>query len=370
MPRFDLSLHELESYRPDIRQPSDFDDFWAETIRAARAIDHEVVVIPIDTPLRQIDVFDVTFPGFGGDPVKAWLWTPRGMPGPLPTIVEYNGYGGGRGLPHERLTWAAAGYAHLFMDTRGQGGAWGSGGQTPDPYGSGPSAPGFMTRGIEEPSDYYYRRVFTDAVRAVDAVRSLDIVDSTRVAVAGGSQGGGIAIAVGGLVDGLVAVMPDVPFLCHFERAIGMTERDPYQEVVRYLKVNRGRPTGCCRRCRTSTGRISPSASRLPPSSPWRSRTRRARRRPCSRRTTAYPSPTSASKCTTSTIMKAAGASSGPCRRSSLDASQRRRPRHRDARADHADAARPNGGPCVGWSAASDGPVRPAETAGEQVTDP
>lgn len=240
MPRFDLSPAELESYRPDIREPDDFDAFWAETIREARTSGDDVVVVPVDTPLRHIDVFDVTFPGFAGDPVKAWLWTPHGATGPLPAIVEFNGYGGGRGLPHERLTWAAAGYAHLFMDTRGQGHGWGSGGETPDPHGSGPAAPGFMTRGIESPADYYYRRVFTDGVRAVDAARSLDIVDSARVAVAGGSQGGGIAIAVGGLVPGLTAVMPDVPFLCHFERAVGMTSRDPYEEIVRYLKVSRG----------------------------------------------------------------------------------------------------------------------------------
>ena len=37
-----------------------------------------------------------------------------------------------------------------------------------------------------------------------------------------------------------VAVMPDVPFLCHFERAVGLTGDDPYQEVVRYLAVHRG----------------------------------------------------------------------------------------------------------------------------------
>jgi cephalosporin-C deacetylase len=240
VPRFDLTPADLEIYRPDIREPEDFDSFWAETISASRAIGGDVVVTPVVTPLTEIDVFDVTFPGFGGDPVKAWLWTPRGATGPLPTVVEFNGYGGGRGLPHERLTWAAAGYAHLFMDTRGQGSVWGSGGETPDPHGTGPSVPGFMTRGIEDPADYYYRRVFTDGVRLVDAARGLQVVDTTRVAVSGGSQGGGIAIAVGGLVDDLVAVMPDVPFLCHFERAIGMTDRDPYQEVSRYLSVRRG----------------------------------------------------------------------------------------------------------------------------------
>lgn len=241
MPRFDLSLPELESFLPDIREPAHFDAFWAETIAEARSFQAEVTVAPVNTALTQIDVFDVTFAGYGGEPVKAWLSVPHGASRPVPAVVEYNGYGGGRGLPHERLTWAAAGYAHLFMDTRGQGGGWGSGGETPDPHGSGPAAPGFMTRGIDSPSQYYYRRVFTDAVRAVDAVRTLgELVDPSRVAVAGGSQGGGIAIAVGGLVGDLLAVMPDVPFLCHFERAIGFTDRDPYQEVARYLKVNRG----------------------------------------------------------------------------------------------------------------------------------
>ncbi|MDL9978892.1 acetylxylan esterase [Microbacterium sp. ASV49] len=240
MPWLDLTLPELESYRPDVREPADFDAFWETTIAAARAIDGDVVVERTSSPLSAFDVFDVTFPGFAGDPIKAWFLAPAGATEPLPTVVEFNGYGGGRGLPSERLQWPAAGYAYLFMDTRGQGSGWGMGGHTPDPHGTGPSTPGFMTRGIESPDDYYYRRVFTDAVRAVDAVRTLPQVDPARVAVTGGSQGGGITLAAGALCDGLVAVMPDVPFLCHFERAVGLTDRYPYEEIVRYLAVHRG----------------------------------------------------------------------------------------------------------------------------------
>ena len=37
-----------------------------------------------------------------------------------------------------------------------------------------------MTRGIDDPANYYYRRVFTDAVRAVDAVRTLDAASTPR----------------------------------------------------------------------------------------------------------------------------------------------------------------------------------------------
>ncbi|WP_341935473.1 acetylxylan esterase [Microbacterium sp. LWO14-1.2] len=239
MPRFDLDREQLRAYRPDVAEPADFDEFWTTTLASSRAKAEPARLTRVDSPLRTVEVFDVTFSGYEGDPISAWLTRPAGAEEPLPVVVEYNGYNGGRGLPHEHIAWAASGYAHLFMDTRGQGSGWGTGGSTPDPHGTGPSVAGYMTRGILDPADYYYRRVFTDGVLAVDAARGIDGLDPDRVAVTGTSQGGGIAIAVAGLADGLVAVMPDVPFLCHFERAVGMTGRDPYQEIVRYLSVHR-----------------------------------------------------------------------------------------------------------------------------------
>lgn len=240
MARFDLPLDALRDYRPDVHEPADFDEFWAGTLAAARAVAEEPRVERVDSPLRLVDVFDLTFSGFGGDPVKAWMLTPAGATGPRPAVIEYNGYGGGRGMPHERLHWAASGYTWILMDTRGQGSGWGTGGDTPDLHGSGPAVPGFMTRGILDADDYYYRRVFTDAVLLVDAARALPEVDPDRILVTGGSQGGGITLAVAGLAEGLVAAMPDVPFLCHFERAVGLTDAFPYQEVVQYLSVHRG----------------------------------------------------------------------------------------------------------------------------------
>ncbi|MEA4943977.1 MAG: acetylxylan esterase [Propionicimonas sp.] len=243
MPRFDLSPAELRNYRPEVAEPADFDEFWAMTLAEHRPA-ADPVLTPVAAGLSLVDVYDVTFAGFEGHPIKAWLLLPKDVSTPLAGVVEYVGYGGGRGLPHERLAWVNAGYAYLLMDTRGQGSVWGSGGDTPDPVGAAPSAPGFMTRGIESPETYYYRRVFTDAVAAVEVMRGLPQVDPEKVAVTGGSQGGGITIAVAGLVGGLVAAMPDVPFLCHYERAVGLTDRDPYNEIVRYLAVHRGAEQG------------------------------------------------------------------------------------------------------------------------------
>ena len=235
----DLPLDQLVGYLPTVAEPGDFDDFWLRTLTEARSHDLRVTSEPVDTPYRTVEVHDVTFSGYAGDRISAWLTTPRGLDGPRPAVVEFLGYGGGRDLPGASLGWASAGYAHLLMDTRGQGAGWGGGGDTPDPHGSGPSVPGVMTRGIEDPETYYYRRLVTDAVRAVEAARALPAVATDLVGVQGISQGGGLTLAVAGLVPDLVGVMPDVPFLCHFRRALEVCDNHPYQEITRYLSVRR-----------------------------------------------------------------------------------------------------------------------------------
>ena len=244
----DLPEPELTHYQSSQSTPEDFDSFWAETLAEARTAGAgtRVALRQVDTGLSAVDTWDVTFPGFGGEPVRAWLRTPHGNRRPLPTVVQYVGYGGGRGHPLENLLWAAAGYAHLQMDTRGQGSGW-SRGATPDSGGSGPQVPGMMTRGIEDPHQYYYRRLFTDAVRAVDAARSLAAVDPARVAVVGQSQGGGVALAVAALVPDLAAAVAHVPFLCDFPRAITITDTRPYHEITEYLAVHRDREAAVLR---------------------------------------------------------------------------------------------------------------------------
>ncbi|MGN9790689.1 acetylxylan esterase [Streptomyces sp. OZ13] len=240
MALFDLPLSELRAYRSASAEPEDFDAFWTKTLEEARGHDLDARFERVATGLSTVDVHDVTFAGFGGHPVKGWLVLPAGAEEPLPLVVEFLGYGGGRGLPHTHLLYASAGFAHFVMDTRGQGSGW-STGSTPDPVGSAPSYPGFLTRGIEDPHEYYYRRVFTDAVRAIEAARSHPLTDASRTAAVGASQGGGITLAAAGLVPDLAAVAPDVPFLCDFPRATTLTDREPYREVGHYLKTHRGR---------------------------------------------------------------------------------------------------------------------------------
>lgn len=239
----DLGEAELAEYRSVQTMPDDFDDFWSSTLAESRSAGGDVVLVPVETGLSTVEVFDVTFPGYGGQGIRGWLRVPANAEGPLPAVVQYVGYGGGRGRAWENLFWASAGFAHLQMDTRGQGATW-SAGATGDPDGStGPQIPGVMTRGIESREGYYYRRLITDAVRAVDAARTLPQVDADRIGVVGGSQGGGLALAAAALADGVRAAAFITPFLCDFPRAIRITDAHPYKEIAQYLAVNRDRLT-------------------------------------------------------------------------------------------------------------------------------
>lgn len=237
---FDLPLEELQTYRPALQEPDDFDWFWQNTLKENHDIPVDAKFNPIDVGLTLVDVYDVTFRGYQGDRVKGWMLLPKKTSKPLPCVVEFDGYGGGRGHPLERLSWSISGYAHFIMDIRGQGSSWRSG-DTPDASTGEltPQFPGFMTRGVLSPDTYYYRRVFTDAVRSIEAARSFPRVDPGKIAVTGGSQGGGITLAVSGLVPDLLAVMPDVPFLCHMRKATEITNEYPYQEIVNFCKVHR-----------------------------------------------------------------------------------------------------------------------------------
>ena len=248
MPLFDLPLAQLRSYSSDVTPPEDLRQFWDATIREARAFPLDASFEPVDNYLSVIDTFDVTFAGYGGAPVRGWLHLPahREAGAALPVVVQYVGYSGGRGLVNQDTRWAQAGYAHFIMDTRGQG-YGGTLGDTPDPH---PSAgdvahAGLMTRGLASREDYYYRRVYVDAFRAVEAAQSHPAVDPSKVVLAGVSQGGGIVVATAGLaagrLDGVIAALPDVPFLQDFPRAIDITPRGPYPEIAQFLARHRDR---------------------------------------------------------------------------------------------------------------------------------
>ena len=118
--QIDLSLEELRSYKPAVFEPDDFEDFWATAIADAAKLPLDVEVRPAESVVSAIDVFDVHFTGHGGARIAAWLYVPPNVEADTPVVVEFVGYGGGRGRPAEWLNWSCAGFPHLVMDSRGR----------------------------------------------------------------------------------------------------------------------------------------------------------------------------------------------------------------------------------------------------------
>ncbi len=96
MALFDLPLSRLRAHRSESAEPEDFDAFWDTTLGEARAHELAVRFEPVESGPAAVEVYDVTFAGFGGHPVKGWPRLPAGA-GPLPLVVQFIGYGGGRG---------------------------------------------------------------------------------------------------------------------------------------------------------------------------------------------------------------------------------------------------------------------------------
>jgi len=236
MPWFDRPLAELLEYRTGVQEPPDLDQWWRAQLSAARVAAAPPRVTPyLPDVYGEMTAFDVEFSGAGGDRVRAWYLRPRGASGKdLPVVVRFVGYGGGRGLPADHSLLPAVGFAVLVMDVRGQGGRW-TIGATGD-VGPGPEYSAVMTRGIARPEEYYFTRLYVDAVRAVETVRDLPGADATQIAVSGGSQGGGLALATAALLSEAVrACHADVPFLCDIAHAVTLSPRMPYAEVAEFL---------------------------------------------------------------------------------------------------------------------------------------
>lgn len=231
MAHFDMPLSKLETYQPSLTKEPDFDAFWANTLDQAAQIPLEARLEPEPLALPGIKNYRLTYSSWDDATVAGRYLVPEGD-GPFPTIVFYHGYSGGfHSLGYEQMAWALMGYATVAVDVRGQGGHSSDGSRYP-----GGHAGGWMTLGISDPATYYYRGVYVDCVRALDFVSSRPEADKDRIGLTGGSQGGGLTLAVAALDDRPAAALAQVPFLCHYRRATEITDSKPYSEISDYCR--------------------------------------------------------------------------------------------------------------------------------------
>lgn len=183
MPEYDLPLIAVAPAAPPAAdEPANFDLFWSGTLSAHRGIEVAPVLTSASARSRGLTAETVTFAGFEGRPVSGRLVTPVGAGATLPGLVELRPAGRAAGRDTEWL--ASGGFAHLVVEL------------PPDDL-----------------DDPYNRGVFTDAVRAVQALRTLTRVDPSRVAVLGAGPVAAAVVAAAGLLPDLACAMVegDIP---------------------------------------------------------------------------------------------------------------------------------------------------------------
>ncbi len=215
----------VEKIRPGGKLPEDFDRFWRE----AKA---ELLRIPIDPMVEEVEVihpgdakrYKVSLANVAGSRVYGWLHLPEGK-GPFATVLSIPGSGIGRTGRFAGFT--EAGMAVLAIEVHGLepqeqeiiGAAqWIRPVTDETAYFAELQKgilDGYHSFGIEDPYRYYHRRTLQSALRALDYLHTREDVDSDRIIVFGGSQGGGLSLLTAAIDSRVDAVVATVPAFCN-----------------------------------------------------------------------------------------------------------------------------------------------------------
>lgn len=121
---------------------------------------------------------------------------------------------------HTALNWALQSAAEFGLLVRGHSMGW-------------------MTQGVLPPDHYYRRRVYMDAICAIEWSATQKDVDGNAIGVPGIIQGGGLSLAAAALSElPVAAIVADYPYLCPSRRAVDVALEGPYGAVKEFLTRN------------------------------------------------------------------------------------------------------------------------------------
>lgn len=184
-----------DEIRPTESKPRDFDTFWRRSIDAAKkiAMDSRLRLIP-ERCNDKIDVYEISVQNFrSGSRIYGILCQPK-KPGKYPAVLKLPGagvraYKGDTALAERGVVTLEIGIHGIPVTMPNEVYYNLAFGPLNDYY--------FF--GLDNRDAYYYKRVFLGCIRALDFLSSLPQVDTSRLAVYGGSQGGALSIVTAAL---------------------------------------------------------------------------------------------------------------------------------------------------------------------------
>ena len=202
-------LSRIVGYQPQaivapLPRATDFAAFWKQTREALDRVPPAYAIqrrAELDTTHHE--VYEVSMHSLDNVRVSGWYQKPKSS-GPVPALIRVPGYGQNM-QPLRKQSRQLASMAILSFNIRGHGN-------------SQQDVPGqpadFWIRGLDDKQQYYYRGAYMDCLRAVDFLATRSEIDPTRIAIAGGSQGGGLSLATAALDSRISLCAADIPFLC------------------------------------------------------------------------------------------------------------------------------------------------------------
>ena len=100
-----------------------------------------------------------------------------------------------------------------------------------------PGFPGLLTHNINDRETYSLRGLYIDAIRAIDFLLSRDEIDSDRIGITGGSQGGGLTIVTAALRPEIRVAVAAAPFPCGLIKSSELAKTYPFEEIAEYLRL-------------------------------------------------------------------------------------------------------------------------------------
>lgn len=225
-------IADLEQYSPPLTAREDLHTYWEETLRQYASKPLNATKKRVDTPMPYVEAYNMTYEGFDHTPIHGWFLLPRFVQAKkLPCVVCFHGYHGSKGSPEDYGRFLLMGMAVLAVDVRGQGGETGN--LLTSDFGM---TSGWMTQGILDKDTFYYKAITLDALKAVEWAASEPAIDSSRICVAGGSQGGGLSMITAALSDKVAIAVADIPNMCHMDFGI-LNSTGSLSEAARFVSA-------------------------------------------------------------------------------------------------------------------------------------
>jgi cephalosporin-C deacetylase len=198
-------------------KPTDFDAFWQRSKTILRGVAPQYKITE-DTrqSTKEIKTYLVEMRSWGNAVIRGWLTIPVNRPKRLPVRYRVPGY-----LVAMTPSYTEDDFAVFQINVRGNGN----------------SKDAIDTRGqqfnlinISDKDNYVYRAVYMDCLRGVDFIchNAKEFgLDTTRISIDGGSQGGALAVVVAGLDKRIKAVTTEVPLYSDLRDASRITRMVP-----------------------------------------------------------------------------------------------------------------------------------------------